>query len=133
MEQNGAKLTVDSRHGVGIAWQGPATVNGRPWPVRNDTTLWIPAGHTVIEPGSKEPPLRMLDFNGNLRSGSVTAERLEFSYQSNARSIAVLDTSPRTVEIDGAVAHPRVVESGSSFVVILPRGQHLVQVDPTIP
>src|SRR6202022_2857687 len=33
-EQEGSRLTVDSRYGVGIPWQGPALGNGRLWPVR---------------------------------------------------------------------------------------------------
>ena len=127
-EQNGSKLIIDSRYGIGVPWQGPARVNGRPWPVRNDTTLWLPAGHTVVEPVQKEAAARLLDFNGNLHSGSVSADALEFSYQSNARAIAVLNASPRTIEIDGAVVHPRIAVSGANFVVLLPRGQHVVQV-----
>ena len=35
-EQNGSRLIIDSRHGVGVSWQGPAFVNGHLWPVRDD-------------------------------------------------------------------------------------------------
>ncbi len=128
VEQTGSKMMVESRYAIGMPWQGPARVNGRPWPVRNDTTLWLPAGHNVIEAGQAEPPLRILDFNGNLRSGSVTGEHLTFSYASNARAMAELNASPGAIEIDGAAAHPKILESSSNYIVLLPRGQHVVEI-----
>ncbi len=129
VEQSGSRLIVDSRYGVGVRWQGPAIVNGRPWPVRDDSTLWIPAGPTVIEPAASELHARILDFNGNLRSASIAPGSLQFSYQSNSRAIAVLNAKPQNVEIDGAPLESKTVASGPNFVLMLPRGQHLVQVD----
>jgi hypothetical protein len=129
VEQSGSRLIVDSRYGVGVRWIGPAMVNGRPWPVRNDGTLWIPAGPAVIEPGSSEPSFRMVDFNGNLRSANATPSGIQFSYQSNSKAIAVFDAKPRKVEIDGAVVDRAAVTCGADFVVQLPRGQHLIQVE----
>jgi len=129
LEQSGARLIVDSRYGVGVPWRGPALVNGRAWPVHNDTTLWLPAGPNVIEPARTEPATTILDFNGNLRSASVSSTSLDFSYQSNARAVAVLRTRPRKIEIDGASVPPKIQVSGMNFVIMLPRGQHLVQLD----
>jgi hypothetical protein len=128
VEQDGSKLIVESRFGVGLPWQGPAMLNGRPWPVRNDATLWLPAGRNVIESAQKEPALRILDFNGNLRSANASADSMKFSYQSNARALALLNSRPRSVEIDGAGTQPEIVVSGSNFILLLPRGQHVVQV-----
>jgi hypothetical protein len=127
--QDGPKLIVESRFGVGLPWQGPAMLNGRPWPVRNDTTLWIPSGRNVIEPGQKEPAWHILDFNGNLRSASASTDSLKFSYQSSARALALLNARPGSNEIDGAGTQPALVESGSNFILLLPRGQHVVQVE----
>ena len=104
-------------------------LNGRPWPVRNETTLWLPAGRNVIEPAQKEPALRILDFNGNLRSANASADGLKFSYQSSARALALLNARPRSIEIDGASTQLEIVESGSNFSLLLPRGQHVVQVE----
>jgi hypothetical protein len=126
LEQVGTRLIVDSRYGVGVPWRGPAMVNGRVWPVRNDTTLWLAGGPNVIEPAGTEPVARILDFNGNLRSASVSASALDFSYQSNARAVAVLNTRPAKIEIDGAVADQKVQQAGTTFVIMLPRGQHVV-------
>jgi hypothetical protein len=129
LEQTGARLIVDSRYGVGVPWRGPALVNGRAWPVHNDTTLWLPAGPNVVEPSHTESATTILDFNGNLRSASASATGLDFSYQSNGRAVAVLNARPRKIEIDGAVLSPKIQESGKNFVIMLPRGQHLVQFD----
>jgi len=130
VQQEGRRLIVDSRYGVGVPWQGPAIVNGRLWPVHDQSTLWLPAGPNVIEPAPKDPPLRMLDFNGNLRSANASASSLQFSYQNNARAVAILNTRPRKLELDGAVIETKVLESGPDFAVLLPRGQHVVQVSP---
>jgi hypothetical protein len=50
-DRNGTKATVDSPHMVGVAWQGDALVDGRPWPVSDGNTVWLPAGpHTLERP-----------------------------------------------------------------------------------
>ncbi len=129
VEQNGSRLTVNSRYGVGVPWQGPALVNGRAWPVRDETTVWLPAGSNIIEPAQKEPSIQILDFNGNLHAANVQSTALQFSYRSSSRAIAVLNTRPRRLEIDGAPIQPRIAESGPNFVLVLPRGQHVVEID----
>jgi hypothetical protein len=43
--------------------------------------------------------------------------------------MAVLDTLPGRVEIDGEVADVRTVEAGGRYVLLLPRGQHVVGVE----
>jgi hypothetical protein len=130
--QNGSRLTVDSRDGVGVPWQGPAVVNGHPWPVRDDQTLWIPAGTNVIEPAQKEAALRVLDFNGNLRSASYVASGIRLSYQSNGHALAILNAQPQKLDIDGAAVEPKALPSGSHFLLMLPRGQHVIQIDAQI-
>jgi len=129
VEQDGARLTVASPYGVGIPWQGPALVNGRPWPVRSDTTLWLPAGAALVQPGPKEQGPRILDFNGDLRSASASSAGLEFSYESSARALAIIDRRPARFQIDGAPANPKVLDCGSNFTLVLPRGQHVVQLE----
>lgn len=129
IEQDGSRLMVNSRDGVGIPWQGPALVNGRPWPVRSDDMLWLPAGSMVVEPAQKEPAPRILDFNGDLRSASASADALEFSYESGARALALVNARPSKLEIDGAPEQPRILESGANFMLVLPRGQHIVNLE----
>jgi len=126
-EQSGSRLSIDSPHGVGVVWPGPALVNGHLWPVRSDTTLWLPAGTSVIEPGPKDSSIRIVDFNGDLGSASASTQGMQFSYQSNARALALLNARPRKIEVDGAIAGEKLTESGANFVLTLPRGQHIVQ------
>ena len=130
VEQNGSRLIVDSPRGVGVPWQGPALVNGRLWPVRSDDTLWLPSGPVVIEPAPKDAAsLRILDFNGDLHSASATAGNLEFSYQSSARAVAIVNTRPGKLEVDGVAVQSEFPQSRTGFVVTLPRGQHLVRLE----
>jgi hypothetical protein len=145
-EQNGSRLVIESRHGVGVPWQGPALVNGKLWPVRSDTMLWLPAGPSVVEPlpaassaspaasspaalnpAVRDAALRMLDFNGDLRGATATPNGLRFSYENSARALAVLNARPRQLEIDGAPSEPKLRESGAGFVLTLPHGEHVVQ------
>jgi hypothetical protein len=118
----GGKLVVESRRGTGVPWQGPALVDGKLWPVLNEKTLWLSRGPHSIEPSQKAAPLRMLDFNGELKSAKITAEGVEFAYQSSARAMATLEHAPHKVEIDGAEVKPEFAGN----VLILPRGQHQV-------
>jgi hypothetical protein len=68
--------------------------------------------------------MRLLDFNGELRTASVITGGIEFAYQSNSRAMAVLDRTPRRLAIDG-VEVPAVLIGN---VLILPRGQHLITI-----
>jgi hypothetical protein len=131
-DQSGTRLVIDSGQGVGVPWAGPALVNGRLWPVRSDTTLWLPPGPNVIEPGpasasSKDIALRMTDFNGDLRSASTIGDGLRFTYTSSARALALVNKRPHKFELDGASVAPKLDAAGSEFVLTLPRGQHVVQ------
>jgi hypothetical protein len=124
VEQAAGRLALDSRHGVGVPWKGPALVNGRLWPVLNDSTLWLPPGPQAVEPAPEAPAYRLLDFNGDLRSASAAPRGIDLSYQSSSRVFARVETPPRSIEIDGAEG---VIEMIGS-VLVLPKGQHVVSV-----
>ncbi len=121
------RLVIESPRGVGIPWQGAAMVNGRLWPVADERTLWLPPGPVAIEASSAQLPLRVLDFNGDLKSAAVQGGSVDLAYASSGRAIAILDRRPVSVEIDGASAKPMILEAGPGrFAVLLPRGQHLI-------
>lgn len=120
------RLVIDSPHGAGIAWSGPAKVNGRLWPVADPDTLWLPPGPVAIEQAATPPPLRVLDFNGDLKTAAVLPSGVELSYQSSHRAAAVLDRLPAAVEIDGAPATPVWHSANGRHTLLLPRGQHVV-------
>ncbi len=124
VEQVGGKLVLESRRGTGVPWRGPALVDGRLWPAANDTTLWLPRGLHAIEAAAKQPAIRLLDINGDLKSAGAIAGGVEFAYQSNARAMVVLERVPRQVDVDGERVRPQM----AGDVLILPKGQHLVSV-----
>jgi hypothetical protein len=122
VEQVGPKLVVDSRRGTGVAWTGPALVDGHLWPIANSSTVWLPAGKHSIGSAPANAPILLEDFNGEIKSAGASAKSVDFSYQSSARAYAVVGTKPGKIEIDGA---PAVLEWNGN-VLTLPRGQHLV-------
>ncbi len=123
-EQAGGKLVIDSRRGVAVKWSGPALVDGRLWPVGNGSSLLLPRGMHAIEAAPKAPAMRLIDFNGELKSAKALVDGVEFAYQSGARAMAEFEGAPKRVEIDGAEVKPQI----AGHVVMLPRGQHVVTV-----
>lgn len=77
-----------------------------------------------MEASSRPTALRILDFNGDLKSAKVVPDGVEFAYQSSARAMATLEHVPNKVEIDGVEVKPEFAGN----VLILPRGQHLVTI-----
>ena len=120
--QDGAKITVRLRRPAGVRWNGPALVDGRPWPVASGEVIWLPAGTHTIEPAPKAAPGRVLDFNGELISASWAGEEIQLAYRAGARVLATLDRTPAKLEIDGVKTEPVM----QGYTVVLPRGQHLV-------
>jgi len=120
------RLVIDSKYGAGIPWSGPAKVNGRLWPIANPDTLWLPPGPVAVEPAQQAPPLRILDFNGDVKTASAYSGAVEISYNSSHRAIAVLDRLPGAVEIDGSLASVEWLKAKDRHVILLPKGQHVV-------
>ena len=126
VERIGPGLAVESKYGTGVPWKGPVRLNGRAWPASDGEMVWLPPGTQVIEKATGEPPLRILDFNGELRSASVLPKGVEIGYKTFSRAIAVVDRKPVRGEVDGASAPIDFVSAdGPPFLVFLPRGQHL--------
>jgi hypothetical protein len=144
VERLGEGLLVESSHGAGVPWKGPALVDGKPWPATDGGRVWLPAGAHRIEPAAAEPPVRILDFNGEMKEASVVGPNaLEIAYMSYSRAMAVLDREPVGVEVDGVVSgrdhrslwsawqttkDDRLPHRSAQPVTVLrlPRGQHLV-------
>jgi hypothetical protein len=123
-EQAGGKTIVESSRGVGVAWNGAAKVNGKLWPVSSGKVVWLPPGPHVVEPAGEAPGLRLVDFNGELRSAISHGHEIEFAYQSSSRAIAIFDRAPGEIQVDGEPADVKV----QGRTVLLPRGQHIVTV-----
>src|SRR5205807_3747235 len=123
IEMMGPKLVVESATSVGVAWKGPAIVDGLPWPAADDQTLWLPPGphaieHALVPPASQSP--RLLYLNADLKSAhTISPSTIEFSYQSASRAIAILDRPAKSIQIDGASA---------PLTLLFPRGQHVITI-----
>lgn len=120
------RLVFDSPQGAGIPWSGPAKINGRLWPVASADTLWLPPGPVAVEPANTAPPLRVIDFNGDLKTASASTNSVELSYNSAHRAIAVLDRQPTAIEVDGAPFPAQWLPQKGRFATLLPKGQHVV-------
>ena len=129
-EQVNGKLVVESRRGVGVPLKGlgPALVDGKLWPIASDDTVWLMPGPHAIEPAppAQALPVRVLDFNGDLKMAGVTPQGIEFAYQSTARAMALVEHVPAKLQIDGVETTPEMAGN----VLLLPRGQHLVSLTP---
>jgi hypothetical protein len=111
---------------VGIPWKGGALVDGMVWPVADDDTIWLPAGRHVLEAAGEWAGPRLLRLNAELKGARAAgASSVEFSYESNARAIAILSRKPARVEVDGVIEAAQMCGPHS---VLLPRGQHVVTI-----
>jgi hypothetical protein len=121
------RLMVQSKHGVGVRWNKPPSVDGKPWPFFDGSTVWLPSGNHLIDAAAQAPAARILDFNGDLRDASLRADGvLEFLYESSSRAFAVLDPAPESIEIDGKPVTPEMF----GRALMLPRGVHEVTAHP---
>jgi hypothetical protein len=127
MESSGPKTVVESAAGVGVPWKGPVMVDGRPWPVADGETVWLPAGAHTLEAAPERAAPRLVRLNADLKTARISSPTaIEFSYQSTARAIAILDRPPLRLKIDGA--DERLKLAGPK-TLLLPRGQHSVVIE----
>lgn len=120
---------VENRDAVRIAWRGPVELDGRLWPVGDEASVLVPAGKHVLRPGLETAALRIADFNGDLRSATVTKTQLDFGYHSRGRALANIKGPVGRVEVDGVEWNvPGLLNAERITSFVLPAGQHLVTV-----
>lgn len=122
------KVVVDASQNVGLRWEGGAKVDGTPWPASDGGTLWLPAGKHIVETDSAVPQIRLTELNADLKSAWSDATQIEFAYESTARAFASLDKPIRKLQIDGVLTEPKLWIFEDSWILVLPRGQHLVTI-----
>ncbi len=126
IEKAGPATVIDSVRGAGVPWKGPAMVDGAPWPVADDETVWLPAGAHKLEAAAGAPGPHLLRLTADLESArSVNPTTIEFSYHSNARAIAILDHRPLETQVDG-LSEP--LQPAGPSCIFLPRGRHVVTI-----
>ena len=101
-------------------------VDNLPWPVGDGETLWLPPGAHAVEAAKETPGLRIVRLNAELHGARRRgANCVEFSYESQARAIAVFDRRPLKMSLDG-VDEP--LDLAGPNTILLPRGQHVVTI-----
>jgi hypothetical protein len=124
VERVGDGVSINCRSGLGLKWEGPALVDGAPWPVQSREVVWLSAGKHVVTKGSAEVPLRILAFNGTLLQARWTGFTVELEYQSDSKATALLSQSPAGVWVDGR--EPVILDGTDHTTILLPRGHHKV-------
>jgi hypothetical protein len=123
-EPNG-ELDVNAADGARIAWHGPVDLDGKLWPVQSATEVVMPIGKHRLTVAPKAAAITLTDFNGDLRTASVTAHETDVSYVSRSRAVATLDVKISSVEVDGAPFWKAGTGVEPDFF-LLPSGQHVV-------
>jgi len=126
VEKIGSLLRIESRNGAGVAWVGAAKVDGKPWPITDGATVWLPAGLHTIEPSRAIATPHILDFNGDLQSAALIEGGIAINYANSSRAIAVLERRPMSMDLDGSKTEPELLASGPNWALLLPRGKHSV-------
>jgi hypothetical protein len=126
-EQRDGGVAVESPHGVGIRWNGPARVDGAAWPVQDGAVVWLPPGRHVVESAPAAPSAAVLDLNATLKSARLLPDALELAYSSRSRALALTSRKPVHLAVDGREAPVEATSASSgTWAVRLPRGEHVV-------
>ncbi|MGQ9917057.1 MAG: hypothetical protein ACUVS7_06545 [Bryobacteraceae bacterium] len=98
-------LEVESAAPLALRWDGCATIDGQPWPVRSHGRLLVPAGRHRVA-ACREPVEPVLeDFSGNVLRLEHVDGLWRLEYESRARAIAVLAGGQRDVRYFPAGRH----------------------------
>jgi hypothetical protein len=104
---------------------GRVFVDGKPWPAVSADGVLLPKGtHEVaIGQGSGPGKPRLIRFNGTLLDARYLGQQaIEFSYESEARAIALFDRPVRLLQFDGGGGGG----SGPDWAM-LPAGRHRIR------
>ncbi len=123
------EVLVEALRPTRVAWQGPAEIDGRLWPVGDGNWLLVPSGRHQITPAVKPADIGLRDFNGEIRSAVSSLGRTEIAYASRTRAIAVLAKPVPWIEVDGV----RLKDDPCGDSVLLPAGEHVLTLRRDVP
>ena len=115
------ELEINAPPATRIAWRGPLTIDGKLWPIQNEAFVLAPGGKHQLLAAVERPTMTIRDFNGEIQSAISSEGRVDLSYRSRTRAIALLDEPAAQVEVDG-----EKYRNPMQGAVLLPSGQHLV-------
>lgn len=123
--REGDNLALESPHGVGVRWEAPVSLDGRPWPLRDGQRVWVPPGKHVLGSAAPSTSASVLDFDGTVEGAASLANGIELVYRASARALATLDRKPARLTLDGQPAPLDLVgQVDGAWVLRLPRGNH---------
>jgi hypothetical protein len=76
-----------------------------------------------------ELPARLLHLSADLLEASVKSTGLEVRYRSPGRAVLVMNQKPIAVRINGRDAEAPVEEGEGRWALLLPRGEHDVEIE----
>jgi hypothetical protein len=118
-------LSTDTKRDTWIAFDGPAQVNGRNWPIAANGFVLVPGGKNQITSGK---PLALLveDCSARVISAAGTAEGIEIEYESRTRARLRLNARPERILLDGKEFETPPREYNGKYGIALPPGRHKV-------
>lgn len=123
-------LRVSAAQPFGLRFAGDPLVNGKPWPVRSQGTVWLPAGTFTVTAAPISVKLPVLDLNATLLKASASESGTDLEYRSAARALMLVPVPPGAVTLDGKPIAPRTWKSADGIVLELPPGEHKVKLTP---
>jgi hypothetical protein len=117
------QLQTDASEPTRVAWQGPVEIDGKTWPIQDSRFVLTPGGKHLLSAAFDKPAVTLQDFNGDIHSAFTSRDRVDVSYNSRTRAIAILASATSRIEIDG---QPYNQPSGRDTPILLPSGQHIV-------
>ncbi len=123
--RNVDQLELDAGEVTRVAWRGPVEVDGKAWPVQCDQFVLAPSGKHTLTPGIEKPAVVISDFNGEILSALSEKNRVEISYLSRSRAVAILASPASLVEVDG-LTFRKPVSGEITGAMMFPAGQHVI-------
>jgi hypothetical protein len=129
VERAAAGLVAESKKPFGVAWEGPALVNGEPWPLADRETVWLPRGRFEITQAKLPPPGRVLWLNAEPLSARIEGRAVIAAYRAEAPAPILLDRRPSETLVDGRPYEANWEQTSTHWVGRLPPGKHEVHLE----
>lgn len=127
--QSSNELRLDAPEPTRVAWHGPAEMDGKLWPVESNQFVLAPTGKHTLTSSAIRPSVIISDFNGDIRSATVSGTEVQLSYDSRSRAVAMLGSPVSSIKIDGSPFW-KATNSADRISVLLPAGQHVATFYP---
>lgn len=119
------EIQIETLAPVRLKWRGPAELDGKPWPLKDENSVLIPRGKHRLSVGIRDPPVTIGEFNGKIGTVAIDGNTVEISYVDSARVLALPSCPVASIDVDGSPYWPPA-KGGRSEPIVLPAGEHFV-------